>query len=100
MPEALEDLRKQVARQPKSAKAWKLLLIVAAHAGEREEALRANDRLVALEPDDPQHYLQRAELLSGLGRLPAAREDLQRALELDPESEQAREALERLSAKE
>jgi tetratricopeptide (TPR) repeat protein len=57
------------------------------------------DLSVALQMDPPRPYpnlIERAKLQEKLGRLPEAREDFRRALEANPNSEEAKSALARL----
>jgi tetratricopeptide (TPR) repeat protein len=53
---------------------------------EYDEAVKAMDTLIKAEPDDPNHYRFRAELLRLWGKLDRARRDYVRMTELDPTS--------------
>lgn len=53
---------------------------------EYEEAVRAMDGLIKSEPNDPNHYRFRAELLRLWGKLDRARRDYARIIELEPDS--------------
>lgn len=69
-------------------------------AGDLARALRAQDRVVLLEPRDPKVLRERAELRRRLGAVEDATGDLEGALELapfGPESQRIRAALERLA---
>jgi tetratricopeptide (TPR) repeat protein len=53
---------------------------------EYEEAVKAMDGLIKSEPDEPNHYRFRAELLRLWGKLDRARRDYARIIELEPDS--------------
>ncbi len=53
---------------------------------EYAEAVKTMDILIKQQPNDPNHYRFRAELLRLWGRLDRARRDYQRLIELDPKS--------------
>jgi len=53
---------------------------------ELDQAVKVMDQLIREEPDDPNHYRFRAELLRVWGKLDRARRDYQRMIELLPDS--------------
>ncbi|RMG84738.1 MAG: hypothetical protein D6712_10775 [Chloroflexi bacterium] len=53
---------------------------------EYQEAVAAMDALIKEEPNDPNHYRFRAELLRLWGKLGRARRDYRKMIELDPQS--------------
>jgi tetratricopeptide (TPR) repeat protein len=54
--------------------------------GQLEEAVRSMDEVIREEPEDPNHYRFRAELLRLWGKLERARRDYAKMAELEPES--------------
>jgi YaiO family outer membrane protein len=78
-PEAERDLRAAAAAAPAYADVWSALGNMYAWSGRPEQAVEAYTRLIALQPGDPAHYVDRGRALRALGRSAAARADLDKA---------------------
>ncbi len=76
LAEAEKVLRGLLDRLPDSSKGWNLLGAVCSKDGRDEEALRAMDRAVALDADDPKVRFDRAAVHRMAGRAAEALEDL------------------------
>src|SRR5690606_19009378 len=82
--EALTAAREAVAAQPQDPMAQRLLAAALRLAGDREGAVEAIDRAVALAPDDADVHLERAGLLLQERKLDEAQVALARSTGLDP----------------
>jgi len=77
--EAERDLRAAAAASPAYADVWLALGNMYAWSDRPEQAAGAYTRLIALQPDDPAHYIARGRALRALGRTAEARADLDKA---------------------
>lgn len=64
---AFNLVRAAIAENDQQPTYWKLLLQIQNHGGEPEGAIETLDRLIALEPLERQHYLDRGFLLAYVG---------------------------------
>ena len=78
---------------PAIARAWYNLGLVFSSAGRSEEALDALTRAESVDGSDPRSPYARATILARQGRVEEARRAAQRALEIEPGFESARELL-------
>ncbi|EFQ84626.1 tetratricopeptide repeat protein [Aeromicrobium marinum DSM 15272] len=81
---------------PDSSTAGLALAVALLRRGELAEALQVLDGVVALAPTDPQAHVQRALARFGLQDGAGAVDDLERAVELDPEDPTAADLLEQI----
>jgi tetratricopeptide (TPR) repeat protein len=84
LSEAEAEAESARRNDPKSADAIAALGAAAARRRDYEAALKYDDRVIALEPDDGPGYAARAEDYRRLGKDDLARADLGRAVQLDP----------------
>ena len=77
--EAERDLRAAATTAPTYADVWSALGNMYAWSDRPEQAADAWSRLIALQPDDPEHYVARGRAMRALGRTAAARADLDQA---------------------
>jgi len=77
--EAERDLRAAAAASSSYADVWSALGNMYAWSDRPEQAAGAYTRLIALQPDDPAHYIARGRALRALGRTAEARADLDKA---------------------
>ena len=77
--EAERDLRAAATAAPTYADVWSALGNMYVWSGRPERAVDAYTRLIALQPNDPAHYVARGRALRALGRSAEARADLDRA---------------------
>ena len=89
----IENLQAAVRLDPSHARAWYDLGLAFNSAGRTEEALQALTRSESADASDPRIPYARATILARLGRWEEARRAAQRALEIDPHYEPAREVL-------
>ncbi|MCF7222897.1 tetratricopeptide repeat protein [Marilutibacter chinensis] len=82
--EALTAARATVDAQPQDPVAHRLLSAALRMGGDRDAALAAIDRAIALVPEDAQQHLERAGLLLDGRQLDEAQASLARAVGLDP----------------
>jgi protein O-GlcNAc transferase len=80
--EAIEELGAAATRMPESAVIQNELGIVYGVAGRVDEALKAFERAVSLDPDEPSYALSYGELLYRRGRIEEALTELQKASEI------------------
>ena len=77
--EAERDLRAAATTAPTYADVWSALGNMYTWSDRPEQAADAWSRLIALQPDDPAHYVARGRAMRALGRTAAARADLDKA---------------------
>jgi YaiO family outer membrane protein len=77
--EAERDLRAAAAAAPTYPDVWSALGNMYAWSDRPEQAADAYTHLIALQPDDPAHYVARGRALRALGRTAEARADLDKA---------------------
>jgi len=87
---AVTELEKAVQLNPNHARAWYGLGLAREANHDSPGALAALDRAGKMAKDDPQIPYARATILLRLGRTAEARNDLQRALQLQPDFAAAR----------
>lgn len=92
LPGAEAALRRALRLNPGHAGAWALLGRVLTRRGDGTEAVDAFHAAITLIPDAPDHQVELAEILIGLGRVDEAAAHLDRALALDGEHAPARMA--------
>ena len=78
--------RRATELDPDYADAWSDLASSLKSANEREQALRALDRCLAVSPSSSRCLRQRAEVYDGLGKCAEREADLRKAVEIDPKS--------------
>lgn len=78
-PDAERDLRAAAAASPGYADVWSALGNTYTWSDQPDKAADAYTRLIALQPDQPDHYVARGRALRLLGRNAEARADLDRA---------------------
>lgn len=83
--EALEELRKAVAAEPRNPAHWLALGEIELEAGRPQEAVEAFDAALDLDPDDPRALTASLPALEAAGLPAAAQRRARRALELDPD---------------
>jgi tetratricopeptide (TPR) repeat protein len=86
--EAVALLNEVVARQPEHARAWFNLAVAHQSLGHLEEARRAWDRALALQPTSPA-YVQRGTVLLDLHEWAAAAADFETVLQQQPDAADA-----------
>jgi tetratricopeptide (TPR) repeat protein len=96
-PKAIECLREAVRLDPRHARAWYNLGLALSGDGRTEEALEALSRAELADGSDPRSPYAQATVLARMGRLVEARRAAQRALEIEPGFEAARELVRELS---
>jgi arylsulfatase A-like enzyme/Tfp pilus assembly protein PilF len=94
--EAIAELRSAVATDPAKAMVRLDLAKVLAEAGQRDAARHEYDAILAKEPDYAPALVGRGALRAQAGDAAGAEQDLRRALEIDPQQEDARRNLARL----
>jgi YaiO family outer membrane protein len=77
--EAERDLRAAATASPTYADVWSALGNMYAWSDRPEQAADAWSRLIALQPNDPAHYVARGRAMRALGRTAEARADLDKA---------------------
>jgi YaiO family outer membrane protein len=77
--EAERDLRAAAAASPTYPDVWSALGNMYVWSDRPEQAADAYTHLIALQPDDPAHYVARGRALRALGRTAEARADLDKA---------------------
>jgi superkiller protein 3 len=82
-PEAESVLRRACELEEANASAWHNLGLARDYQGQHEEAIRHYDRAIALAPDFPLPYFDKAVTLSFLDKKISALTHFKRALELD-----------------
>ncbi|MCA8920926.1 MAG: protein kinase [Planctomycetes bacterium] len=92
---ATADYYTHIRHNPNDARAWETLGVLQTFRGSKHEALAAYDRALDLDPR-ASTFANRASLKRSLGDVAGAREDLRRALELDPDDAGAQGLLEQL----
>ena len=90
--------RESLARVPDSYEALVALGVTLSAQGQVMEAAATLDRAVALAPERPDGYVQRAIALVGLGEVDEALLDLRRAQEIQPRSAVVRRLLRQVGA--
>jgi len=85
--------RTAVKRYPDDPALFQGLGYCAGHAGLHEEAVSANQRVLELEPENQKLVNDLGWSLLQAGRLPQAREALERAVSMDPRDPLAKENL-------
>jgi tetratricopeptide (TPR) repeat protein len=88
--QAEEDAKFAVQNDPGNPEAYRLLGGALAGEGKKEGALAAFERVVALQPDVAEGYLDAAVIETGLRREQDAEQHLKKAIELNPRLEKAR----------
>jgi len=86
---ALEHLQRAVKVDPSSREALRQWALLLEQQGDYASLARVYDRMVQLEPDDPDLLVARAMIEARLGQSDAAVDDLQAAQALDPYREYA-----------
>ena len=94
--QALSVAHEALAAYPNSPEAFVLLGTTQLSAGNKDDALKTFTKLVEKTPSAPIAYLQLALAQSAVKKLAAARASLNKALELQPDFQQAQEFLMRL----
>ena len=89
----IESLKMAVQVDPRHSRAWYNLGLAQNGKGMREDALSSLIRGESANPFDPQIPYARATILMGEGRLEDAKRAAQRALEIQPDYDAARELL-------
>jgi len=87
---ARELLQSALEIEPDSTDALSRLALLEGVAGNNDKSLALCDQAIALDPDDPQPFIVRANARLTAGRVEDAREDLIRALTLHPNDEDTR----------
>ena len=90
---AIECLQAAVRLDPGQARAWYNLGLALNSAGRLDKALEALGQAEGVDSSDPRNPYARATILAGIGRKEEARRAAQRALEIEPGFEPARELL-------
>jgi tetratricopeptide (TPR) repeat protein len=93
--EAIEKLR-EATKKESDPQAWAMLGVVYTKQRQFAEALDSLQQAQTLDPNFIMIYLTRGNVYETLGELPQAKEQYQRALELDPYNQVARDALGRV----
>lgn len=83
--EALKELRKAIAMEPKNADFHSELGVTLFHLNKKLEAIEALNTAMKLEPKNPYRYSSRAYVKDSLGDTQGAIDDYIRCIELDPE---------------
>lgn len=78
--------------------AYNIIASISGQNSYHEKSLEAADEAIALEEYGPGARVQKAVALRGLGRIDEAREELEYAIEMDPNYAQAREILAQIDA--
>ena len=89
----IESLKMAVQVDPRHSRAWYNLGLAQNGEGMREDALSSLIRGESANPFDPQIPYARATILMGVGRLEDAKRAAQRALEIQPDYDAARQLL-------
>jgi len=84
---AFELISKLYARMPESPLVCYWMADSNYRLGRNEEALKLNDKLLRLEPDDAPNFVQRADIHMEMHDLPAAEKALKSAIEIQDASE-------------
>ncbi len=84
------DAEAMLARMPDDVSVLHAHARLCRHNDRRDDARAAYDRLISLDPKNAQAYLERSELLVGLGDNMAANADVDRAFELSPDDPEVR----------
>jgi tetratricopeptide (TPR) repeat protein len=84
--EALADLDRVLAADPRRAEAWAFRAAALRRMDRAAEALAAADHALALDPDHPEALLERGILRQAAGDAAGARADWQRLIALAPQS--------------
>jgi Flp pilus assembly protein TadD len=92
-PDRALELLHRAARMNPTAHVWTQIAMVRARQGGFGEALRSLETAQKLDPTFPLIYVYRGGVRFSTGQLEAAAADYRRALQFDPNSEQARRNL-------
>ncbi len=87
---AFRLIEKALALEPESVDALSRLAFIQGVRGDTGRAIELAERALRIDPDDPQPFIIRATSYAALDRIEEAREDLIRALTLNPNDPDAR----------
>jgi predicted CXXCH cytochrome family protein len=90
LPSALQAWKRSLALRPSNEIVLDALANTHRKTGENQQALEYMDRLLKINPWRSRDYMQRAMVLSDLGRWPEAIRDAEKSLEIDPLDKYAR----------
>ena len=93
---ALDSIDQATRLAPDQARPWHLLAQVSVKAGKKSQALRAAQRAVEIEPNNPKYLLTAGRLCADAGRTGAARQLLEKAEQWGAEPAQVRPLLDQL----
>ncbi len=96
--DAIKESRIMLKKWPKNLYARDVLSIAYLHQGKYNQALRVTDELIYLDPLDPINHFKKAIIFQQKGEIGAAMIEYTRVLELDPDSEIARDAQEAMAS--
>ncbi len=96
---AMESLEKATQSAPDQVRPWHLLAQVSAKAGKKSLAMRAAQKAVELEPNNPTYLMTAGRLYFEAGRAGVAQQLLEQAEQWGAESAQVRPLLDELKKK-
>jgi tetratricopeptide (TPR) repeat protein len=96
---AIADFKKTLELDPDKAKGWNFLAYAYFNKKDYVQALSAAAMAVNLTPDNAGYWASRAKFYEAAGKYDNAAADCQKALELDPALESAKQILERCKKK-